>query len=73
MFQTLTDKATVLFRKVCSIDLCDTEMEWYTENLAETFELQFLVIEKHTLLWAVLRTKPPTSMRKVRHKFPGGY
>lgn len=45
----------------------------HTENLADTFELQFLVIGKYTLLWAVLRIKPPMSKRKAKHKFPGGY
>lgn len=49
--------------------LYDMEMEWYTENLADTFELQLLVIGKYTLLWAVLRTKPPMRKRKSRHKF----
>lgn len=41
----------------------------HTENLADTFELQFLFIGKYTLLWAVLRTKSPMSKRKARHKF----
>lgn len=38
--------------------------EWYTQNLAYTFELQVLVTGKYTLLWAVLRTKPPMPREK---------
>lgn len=44
-----------------------------TENLADTFELQFLVIGKYTLLWAVLRSTSPMSKRKARYKFQGDY